>query len=162
MTDRTPDFMLGDIEDEARDEAPLVDEPMLRKLASILETNKDTKGRLEAELKAVNATLKELEEVKIPKEMERLGLVKNNKGSFTTATGMRISLRTDVYASTVKEHEPEFFEWLRDHEAGSLIKESVHAQTLRAYVREQRENGVTVPEHLINVYEVTKAVLTKK
>lgn len=155
------DFMADDIVPDDVDSGE-VDEPRLRALAARFESLKAEKAELDASLKEVNRELKELEETKLPEEMARLGMVKNNKGSFTTPSGMRISLRTDVYASTVKAKEDEFFEWLRDNGSGSLIKESVHSQTLRAFVREQRENGVTIPEDLISVYEVTKAVLTKR
>lgn len=156
-----PDFLAADVEVEQQEETEASD-PKLKRLAAMFEVNKAEKARLEAELKETNRVLKELEEVLLPEEMNRLGMVKNNKGSFTTPSGMRVSLRTDVYASTVEAKKDEFFEWLRDNGAGSLIKETVHSQTLRAYVREQRENGVTIPEDLISVYEVTKAVLTKR
>lgn len=131
-------------------------------LVKRLEDLRDKKADLDAELKSVNGALKELEEVLLPDTMRALGIVQGNRGSFTTESGKRISLRTDVYASTNKAREQEFFEWLRDHNAGDLIKETVNAQTLRAFVREQREQGVTIPDDLVNTYEVTKAVLTNK
>lgn len=147
-----------DIETAAR----ALDDVDLPFLIERLESLKSQKADLDASLKSVNAALKELEETLLPEKMLTLGLVQGNKGSFTTASGMRVSLRTDVYASVNKAKEPEFFEWLRDTGSGDLIKESVHSQTLRAFVREQRENGVSIPDGLVSTYEVTKAVLTKR
>lgn len=158
--------LFNDLEDlvaeEQESEPVLVDEPMLKTLASELETLRESKQDIDEELKRINARLKELEETLIPEEMRRLGLIgADNKGSFTTANGGSVYLRTDVYASVNKAKEDELFTWLRDTGNDALIKETVNAQTLRAFVREQREMGRAVPFDLVNQYEVTKAVLKR-
>lgn len=40
-------------------------------------------------------------------------------------------------------------------------KENVHSQTLKAWVREQKEQGTEIPDELFGVYPVTKAKITK-
>jgi hypothetical protein len=159
------DFLDEDIRAEesmAERELESIRDAELPVLVTRFEALKAEKAALSQREKEVNAQLKILEEERIPEKMRQLGLVKGNRGSFTTATGMRVSLRTDLYVSVNKSREEDFFEYLREHGAGDLIKETVHPSTLKAWGREQRENGQELPDNLVNSYEVTKATLTKK
>lgn len=45
---------------------------------------------------------------------------------------------------------------------GVVIKEDVHASTLKAFVKEQMASGNAIPMDLFNVHPFTKAVITKR
>lgn len=87
-------------------------------------------------------------------------MVKNDKGSFTTSSGARVALRTDLHAGVKSEDKPKLFKWLRENGLGDLIREDVHAQTLKAAVRERLEEGLPIPEYITRHWETT-ATLTR-
>jgi hypothetical protein len=72
---------------------------------------------------------------------------------------MVFCLTTKVYASANPAKKPELFEALKDQGYGSLVYETVNANSLSAFVKEQMEqNDDQLPEWLeglINTYEKT-------
>jgi hypothetical protein len=69
----------------------------------------------------------------------------------------------EVYASVKVEDKPTLFDWLRDNEAGDLIKEDVHYKTLNSFVTEQLANpeGLKLPEYM-NVAKIPTVKLGKE
>lgn len=82
--------------------------------------------------------------------------------TLTISEGHRVT-RTDdkIYASIPAEKRPAAYQWLRDHEAGDLIQETVNASTLSAYVKSLREKNEDVPDDLFTVLEVPAVSLTR-
>jgi len=98
----------------------------------------------------------------LPGAMKAAGLVGDNgKGSFTLGDGTKIHLRTNLYASYVKAKQVAFFAWLIENGHKDLIKETVNANTLKAFVREQREEGNDIPQDLVTVHDEVVAVAVK-
>lgn len=84
--------------------------------------------------------------------------------SFQRA-GILFYLTTKTYASADKEHKDELFTALRNEGFGSLITETVNANSLSAFVKEQMsENDDVLPEWLegkVNVFDKVTVGLRK-
>lgn len=52
----------------------------------------------------------------------------------------RVQLGSDVYASIVSDKKESAHKWLKDHDYGSLIQETVNSSTLKAFVKEYQQN----------------------
>lgn len=131
----------------------------LIQLANEMLTSKQESDRLEAEAKQYKDRYNQLRTKDIPDAMRALGYVNSSgKGSFTFAGG-KVHLETKLSASCASVNQPGLFAWLRKQKAGDLIKEIVHPQTLTAFVRDRRAEGLEDPPG-ISVWEETKAKLT--
>ncbi len=73
----------------------------------------------------------------------------------------RVSLRAEIYASIQGKHKEDAYRWLVLNGHGSLIKDTVNAGTLKAFIREQIENGEEIPSDLFMVTPYMMATLTK-
>lgn len=132
-------------------------------LADRLKDLKQHKKELESEIKALNAEIEETEaqlvELMVAEEMQNF-----------TRNGQMFYLNTKVYASAVAERKAELYEWLKENGYGDLVYETVNANSLAAFVREQIEEADGLPEdlaELVCVYEKTavgirKAITKKK
>lgn len=84
--------------------------------------------------------------------------------NFTRA-GTMFSLTTKTRASAVAGHKDELYSALKENGFGDLVYETVNANSLSAFVKEQiAENQDTVPEWLnalVNVYEQTSVSVRK-
>lgn len=126
-------------------------------LADELAELKDRKKALDDELKAVNARIAEVEEQLASK------MVEEEIQSFQRS-GKTFYVTTKVFASAVPERKVELFAWLKDHGFGDMVTETVNANTLSAWVREQLEESESLPEgleELVNVYEKTSVGIRK-
>lgn len=73
-------------------------------------------------------------------------------------------LQTKIYASAVPERKSELFAWLKENGYGDLVYETVNANSLAAFVREQLEEADELPEgleELVNVHEKTTVGMRK-
>lgn len=130
----------------------------LIELASQLRTLKEKEARLKDELSntriQIKNTKKDLVNQMINYEVQNF---KHNGNIFY--------LTTNIYVSDVASRREELYSTLRDNGYGSLIKETVHPQTLKAFVKElMAENGDEVPEWLnglVTVYEEQEARMKK-
>lgn len=52
----------------------------------------------------------------------------------------RVQLGSDVYASIVGDKKEPAYKWLRDHNYGDLIQETVNSSTLKSFVKEYQQN----------------------
>lgn len=148
-------------QDAAVEEAEASDFEGLAQLGHELETLKEELDRLNAEKKIVQERYDALRKSIIPDVMHSVGVARDGRGSFTTTTGARISLRNDLYAGYRKEDEERVFEWLEREGNADVIKRTVHNGTFRALIRERIAEGKPTPEELVNQYYETSVTLTR-
>jgi len=119
-------------------------------LADTLRELQEKKALLQEELKEVNVRIKDTMNLL---SMQMIGHEIQN----FSRNGRLFYLTTQQYISAVASMREQLHETLREKGFGDLVKEAVHPQTLRAFVREQiEENDDEVPEWLdglVSVYE---------
>jgi hypothetical protein len=119
-------------------------------LADYLKQLKSDRTQMEQDLSDIKAKITETE--------ERLGqlMIEEEMQKFTRA-GQTFFLTTQFQCSAVGGKQEELYQVLRDNGAEALIKETVNANSLKAYVKEQiADNDDELPEcfeGLVNVYE---------
>lgn len=127
-------------------------------LADALRELKETKKRLEDELKAVSL------------EIDRVDTVLAQRMSDTetqnfTRNGTMFCLTSTTRASATAGRKDELFEALRTAGYGDLVYETVNANSLSAFVKEQTtENGDNLPhwlDGLVTVFEKTTVGVRK-
>jgi len=127
-------------------------------LADRLKELRERKAELADETKANNAEIEQAEY-----DLSQL-MAQTETQSFQRA-GMLFYLTTKTYASADKEHKDELFDALRNEGYGSLITETVNANSLSAFVKEQMsENDDALPEWLegkVNVFDKVTVALRK-
>jgi hypothetical protein len=127
-------------------------------LADQLRELKETKKRLEEELKAVG-----LEIDRVDADLAQR-MVDTETQNFTR-NGTMFCLTNTTRASAVAERKNELFEALREAGYDDLIYETVNANSLSAFVKEQTtENGDALPQWLdglVNVFEKTTVGVRK-
>ena len=91
-------------------------------------------------------------------------MVETETQNFTRA-GTMFSLTTKTCASAVAGHKDELYSALKENGFGDLVYETVNANSLSAFVKEQiAENQDNVPDWLnglVNVYEQTSVSVRK-
>ena len=127
-------------------------------LADRLKELRERKAELADETKANNAEIEQAEY-----DLSQL-MAQTETQSFQRA-GTLFYLTTKTYASADKEHKDELFDALRNEGYGSLITETVNANSLSAFVKEQMsENDDVLPEWLegkVNVFDKVTVALRK-
>ena len=119
-------------------------------LADKLKELKERKAELAEDTKKNNAEIEETE-YKLSLEM-----ASSETQSFNRS-GTLFYLCTKLYASSVKENMAELYEALKNEGYGSLITETVNANSLSAFVKEQMvDNDDVLPDWLegkVNVFD---------
>jgi len=127
-------------------------------LADELKQLRDKKDDLNAELKDVNAQIDAVD-YKLSEMM-----AETETQNFTRA-GTMYYLTTTVHASAVSGAKDELYSALKDNGYGSLVSETVNANSLRAFVRERmEENGDALPSWLnglVTIFEKTNVGVRK-
>ena len=127
-------------------------------LADRLKELRERKAELADETKANNAEIEQAEY-----DLSQL-MAQTETQSFQRA-GTLFYLTTKTYASADKEHKDELFDVLRNEGYGSLITETVNANSLSAFVKEQMsENDDVLPDWLegkVNVFDKVTVALRK-
>lgn len=127
-------------------------------LADELRFLKERKEGLAAEVKENNESIKVCEE-RLAEMMINEELTRFNRG------GLTFYVTIQLHASAVAGQQEALYAVLREQGAESLIKETVNANSLKSWVKEQREqNDDELPEYLeglVNVYERTIAGMRK-
>jgi len=91
---------------------------------------------------------------------ERMG--DEDLGNMTVSGVGRISLRADMYVSVPAANKEAAFDWLRGTGHGGIVKETVHAGTLKSLMKQMLKDGVELPpEELIKTTPYEIAVLTR-
>ncbi len=127
-------------------------------LADELRELKETKKRLEDELKTVGLEIDRVDAVLAQR------MVDAETQNFTR-NGTMFCLISTTRASAAAGRKDELFEALREAGYGDLVYETVNANSLSAFVKEQTtENGDTLPEWLdglVTVFEKTTVGVRK-
>ena len=127
-------------------------------LADALRELKDTRKRLEDELKAVGL---EIDRVDAALAEQMIATETQN----FTRNGTMFCLTSTTRASMTAGRKEELFDALRTAGYGDLVYETVNANSLSAFVKEQTtENGDTLPEWLnglVTVFEKTTVGVRK-
>jgi len=121
-------------------------------LADQLRELRDMKKELEQELKELNAQLDETDAALANAMLE-------SETQNFTRSGVMFCLTSTTRASAAAERKDDLFNALRTEGFGDLIYETVNANSLSAFVKEQMaENADALPDWLnglVNVYEKT-------
>jgi predicted nuclease with TOPRIM domain len=116
-------------------------------LADRLQTLERAKQCAEEQLKALNGEIDEvrtkLADLMISEEMPNF-----------TRNGRVFYLTTRLFASAIKQRKDELYQWLREHGFGDLVYETVNANSLAAFIREQLEEMDELPEALAGLVSV--------
>ena len=128
----------------------------LTELATELRGLKDRKEAIEADLKSVNKQITALQGGVMPAAMEEADITK-----YTVEGVGSVHLRDDLATSVLKADREALHEQLRADGHDALVVDHVWPQTLTAWVKEQLENGLSVPDQ-IKVTMLPKAILVRR
>jgi hypothetical protein len=127
-------------------------------LADRLKALRDEKQEAEQRLKDINAELDETDAALVQ-------LMTDTETQNFTRLGTMFCLTNTLRASAAAERKEELFDALRAKGHGGLIYETVNANSLSAFVKEQMaENDDTLPgwlDGLVNVFEKTTVGVRK-
>ena len=119
-------------------------------LADKLKELKERKNELAEETKENNEEIE-----KVEYKLSQL-MAESETQSFQRA-GTLVYLCTKVYASAEKDKKDELYQALKDEGYGSLITETINANSLSAFIKEQMaDNDDVLPEWLdgkVNVFD---------
>lgn len=127
-------------------------------LAEKLKVLREEKKDAEQRVKDINAEIDKT-------EYSLVQLMAETETQNFTRAGTMFSLTTKTRASAVAGRKDELYSALKENGFGELVYETVNANSLSAFVKEQiAENQDTVPEWLnglVNVYEQTSVSVRK-
>jgi hypothetical protein len=127
-------------------------------LADELRELKETKKRLEDELKAVGLDIDRV-------DSDLAQRMADTETQNFTRNGTMFCLTSTTRASAAAGRKDELFEALREAGYGDLVYETVNANSLSAFVKEQAaENGDSLPQWLnglVTVFEKTSVGVRK-
>jgi len=127
-------------------------------LADKLRELREGKKELEDFVKEVNAAIDATEQALVA------AMVEEEMQNFTR-NGRQFILTNRTYANAKAGMMPEICSWMKDNGLEDMVKESVHPQTLQAWVKEKMEEAGALPEELepmLNVYEKSGISIRKK
>ena len=121
-------------------------------MADRLKAAKEHKKELDAQVKEVNAEIEQLDlalsDAMAEQEVERFSW-----------NGSTFYLNTRLFASPAAGRKDELMQTLKDNGYGSLVVETVNANTLASFVKEQKAaNGDEIPEWLAGVVSAYEKV----
>lgn len=135
-----------------------MDSEKMFELADTLRSLREEKSETELRLKEINAAIDEADY-----RLSEL-MAETETQNFTRA-GMMFCLTSKTRASATAGRKEELFSALRSAGFGDLVYETVNANSLSAFVKEQiAENGDVLPawlDGLVNVFEKTSVSLRK-
>mgnify|MGYP006990037669 FL=1 len=135
-----------------------MDSEKMFELADTLRSLREEKSEAELRLKEINAAIDETDY-----RLSEL-MAETETQNFTRA-GMMFCLTSKTRASATAGRKEELFTALRSAGFGDLVYETVNANSLSAFVKEQiAENGDALPawlSGLVNVFEKTSVSLRK-
>ena len=121
-------------------------------LADQLKAAKDKKKELDAEMKELGAEIEQLDlalsDAMAEAECERF-----------SRNGSTFYLNTRLFASPMAGQKEAMFQALKDNGYGEIVTETVNANTLASFVKEQMaENGDVVPDWIADVVNTFEKV----
>ena len=127
-------------------------------LADRLKELRENKKILEEELKEINGQIEDV-------EMQLSDMMVDTETQSFNRSGVLFYLNTKTYASAKADQKQELFDALKTNGFSSLVTETVNANSLAAFVREQiSENEEQLPPWLegkVNVFEKTTVGVRK-
>lgn len=127
-------------------------------LADRLKALRDEKKDAEQSLKELNSTIDDV-------DFQLASLMADTETQNFTRSGVMFCLTTATRASATADRKDELFVALRSEGFGGLIYETVNANSLSAFVKEQTaENDDVLPDWLsglVNVFEKTTVGVRK-
>ena len=127
-------------------------------LADRLKALRDEKKDAEQSLKDLNSTIDDV-------DFQLASLMADTETQNFTRSGVMFCLTTATRASAAADRKDDLFEALRTEGYGGLIYETVNANSLSAFVKEQTaENDDVLPDWLsglVNVFEKTTVGVRK-
>ena len=115
---------------------------------------KDKIAGLKSESSLLQSRFDHLRKHRIPTVMEDMGIE-----SVKLAGIGRLSLRGEIYAGMVDKDLA--YAWLEENGHGDLIKPTVNASTLKAFLKEQMREGEVLPEDVFKSTPYMMATITK-
>lgn len=106
--------------------------------------------------KEIEEALKEINELIAQTEEQLVNLMIEEEMQNFTRNGKQFILTNRTYANAKAGMMPAVCEWMKDNGLADMVKESVHPQTLQAWVKETIDETGALPEELnelVNVYE---------
>ena len=147
------DALLREAADESQ-AATLASDSDLMNDIHLLKTLRDEKADLELKLKICNKKLAEIN-VRVVAGMELANVTKLTVEGIGTVYGAN-----SLYPQ-VKDAEA-MMQWLKDNHFEALVRETVHPQTLKAWVKDRMEGGEDMPpETVLSVFVQRDARIRK-
>jgi len=115
--------------------------------------------------KTIEDALKELNEVINQTEEQLVAAMVEEEMQNFTRNSHQFILTTRTYANAKSGMMPAVCDWMKGNGMEGIVKESIHPQTLQAWVKEQIEELGALPEELVelvNVYEKSGISIRKK
>ena len=135
-----------------------MDSEKMFEMADRLRGLRDEKAELEKRIKEINGEIDDT-------DFRLSELMAETETQNFTRAGMMFCLTSKTRASAAAGRKEELFAALRGEGFGDLVYETVNANSLSAFVKEQiEENGDALPEWLdglVNVFEKTSVSLRK-
>ena len=135
-----------------------MDSEKMFEMADRLRGLRDEQAEMEKRLKEINGKIDET-------DFRLSELMAETETQNFTRAGMMFCLTSKTRASAMAGRKEELFAALRGEGFGDLVYETVNANSLSAFVKEQiEENGDVLPEWLdglVNVFEKTSVSLRK-
>ncbi|MDL2318165.1 hypothetical protein LJC74_03600 [Eubacteriales bacterium OttesenSCG-928-A19] len=127
-------------------------------LAESLSALREDKAALEARLDKVKADIDEI-------SFKLSNLMAESETQNFTRAGQMYILQTKTFASAVADQKGDLYQALKDNGYGDLVHETVNANSLTAFVKEQMaENTDALPPWLtglVNTFDKTTVVVRK-
>ncbi|HPH11488.1 MAG TPA: hypothetical protein PKW59_11525 [Thermotogota bacterium] len=117
-------------------------------LKSFIDLNNQKKG-LNEELDRVKTNIDELEE-KILEEFAEAGI------SSIKAFGANVFIAPQLFVSPKDGDRPRLIAALKNTGLNEFVQENFNTNTLKAYVKEQRNNGFELPQELEDAMKITE------
>lgn len=127
-------------------------------IADDLVRYRDQKKEIEGALKEINELIAQTEEQLVN------SMIEEEMQNFTR-NGRQFILTNRTHANAKAGMMPAICDWMKENDLADMVKESVHSQTLQAWVKEQIEEAGALPEdlsELVNVYEKSGISIRKK
>ena len=135
-----------------------MDSEKMFEMADRLRGLRDEKAELEKRIKEINGEIDDT-------DFRLSELMAETETQNFTRAGMMFCLTSKTRASAAAGRKDELFAALRGEGFGDLVYETVNANSLSAFVKEQSaENGDTLPawlDGLVNVFEKTTVSLRR-
>lgn len=152
-------------------------------LGNLMVQMQDNVAALQLQLEAAKADLLKVETEDLPELLKELRM-----SAFTLEDGSKIEVKPDIQCGITEARRTAAHAWLVEHDFGGLIKtevvkafdrdardeavalaaeiqgvceEKVHPATLKAFIKEQLEAGVSLPTELFGIFPFNRAKLTR-